>query len=184
MKANDQHGKFNGPAEVRIVRTLPGPIERIWEYLTDPEKRARWFAGGPMEQKVGGKMRLEFKHKNLAPDEVPPEQYKKSHEGGHGFDAVVTKWEPPHLLGYTFGSDGESEVTFELTPQGKNVLLILTHRSTGGDVPYIVEFATGWHAHVAYLIALLEGAPRPAFWALNARLKTEYEQLFASNQTP
>ena len=30
MKTNDQHGKFTGPAEVRLVRTLPGPIERIW----------------------------------------------------------------------------------------------------------------------------------------------------------
>ena len=53
MKANDQHGKFTGPAEVRLVRTLPGPIERVWEYLTDPEKRSRWFAGGPMELSAG-----------------------------------------------------------------------------------------------------------------------------------
>ena len=35
MKTNDQLGEFNGPAEVRLVRTLPGPIERIWDYLTD-----------------------------------------------------------------------------------------------------------------------------------------------------
>ena len=58
MKNNDQPGKFTSPAEIRIVRTLPGPIERIWEYLTDSEKRARWFASGPMEQRVGGKVRL------------------------------------------------------------------------------------------------------------------------------
>ena len=60
MKTNDQYGKFTTPAEVRIVRTLPGPIERIWEYLTDPEKRSRWFAGGPMELHVGGKVELFF----------------------------------------------------------------------------------------------------------------------------
>ena len=80
MKSNEQHGKFTGPGEVRLVRTLPGPIERIWEYLTDPEKRARWFAGGPMEPKKGGKMELFFLHKNLAPDETPPEdipEYKQ-----------------------------------------------------------------------------------------------------------
>jgi uncharacterized protein YndB with AHSA1/START domain len=41
MKTNEQYGKFTSRAEVRIVRTLPGPIERIWDYLTDPEKRAR-----------------------------------------------------------------------------------------------------------------------------------------------
>ena len=53
MKANDLHGQFTGPAEVRLVRTLPGPIERIWDYLTDSEKRSRWFAGGPMELRPG-----------------------------------------------------------------------------------------------------------------------------------
>ena len=46
MKINDEPGKFTGPAEVRLVRILPGPIERVWEYLTDSEKRARWFGGG------------------------------------------------------------------------------------------------------------------------------------------
>ena len=55
MNSNEQPGKFNGPAEIRIVRILPGPIERVWEYLTDPKKRARWFAGGSMEPRVGGK---------------------------------------------------------------------------------------------------------------------------------
>src|SRR5664279_1697249 len=45
MKINEQPGKFTTPAEVRLVRTLPGPIERVWEYLTDPEKRARKPAG-------------------------------------------------------------------------------------------------------------------------------------------
>jgi uncharacterized protein YndB with AHSA1/START domain len=177
MKNNEQYGKFTGPAELRIVRTLPGPIERVWEYLTDPEKRARWFAGGPMEQRVGGKMRLNFLHKNLAPDEIPPEDCKKSHDPGHGFDGIVTRWEPPRLLAFTFGSDGESEAIFELTPQGETVLLILTHRSTGGDLPYMHEFGTGWHTHFAQLIALLEGAPRPPFWPLFSEVKPVYEKL-------
>lgn len=176
MKSNDEHGKFTGPAELRIVRTLPGPIERIWEYLTDPEKRARWFAGGPMEQRVGGKMRLEFRHKNLAPDEIPPEEYKETHESGHGFDGTVTRCEPPRVLAFTFGSDAESVATFELTPQGKDVLLVLTHRSTGGDLPYMASFGAGWHTHFAHLIALLEDTPRPPFWAMHAQLKADYEK--------
>src|ERR1700733_13906179 len=66
MKNNEQYGKFTGPAEIRIVRTLPGPIERVWEYLTDSEKRSRWFAGGPMEPRQGGKLTLNFRHINLA----------------------------------------------------------------------------------------------------------------------
>jgi uncharacterized protein YndB with AHSA1/START domain len=177
MKINEKNGEFTGPGELRIVRTLPGPIERVWEYLTDPEKRARWFAGGPMELRVGGKMRLDFRPANIAPDETPPEDKKHHHEAGHSMDERVTRCEPPHVLAYTFGGDGDSEVTFELTPQGKDVLLVLTHRAKGGDLPYMSSFGAGWHTHFAHLIALLEGKPRPPFWPMHVQLKPQYEKL-------
>jgi uncharacterized protein YndB with AHSA1/START domain len=177
MKINEQPGKFNGPAEVRFVRTLPGPIERVWEYITDPEKRARWFAGGPLEQRVGGKLRLNFHHKNIAPDETPPDDCKESHDPGHSMEGVVTRCEPPRVLAFTFGSDGESLVTFELTPQGKDVTLVLTHSATGGDVPYMTQFGSGWQTHFTHLIALLEGAPRPPFWPIFVKARPEYERL-------
>src|SRR5215211_7035252 len=102
MKINEQHGQFTGPAEVRLVRTLPGPIERVWSYLTDPEKRARWFAGGPMEPRAGGKLTLNFRQANLAPDETPPEEYKQHHDPGHSMEGIVTRWEPPRVLAFTF----------------------------------------------------------------------------------
>jgi uncharacterized protein YndB with AHSA1/START domain len=175
--ANDQHGTFNGPAEVRLVRILPGPIERIWAYLTDPEKRARWFAGGPMEPKVGGKMTLQFHHKNIAPDEVPPDQYKDVHETGFEMPGTILRWEPPRVLSYTF--DESSEVTFELTEQAKNVVLVLTHRARGDDIASLTGYASGWHTHFALLIAVLEGTPKPPFWATHARLKAEYEKIRA-----
>jgi uncharacterized protein YndB with AHSA1/START domain len=182
MKANDQHGQFTGPAELRFVRTLPGPIERVWEYLTDPEKRSRWFAGGPMELRKGGRLTFHFRHKDLAPGETPPEEYKKHHDPGLSMDGIVTRCEPPRLLAFTFGSTGDSEATFELTPQGGDVLLVLTHRARGEDLPYMAEFGGGWHAHLAHLIAQLEGAPRPAFWPLQASLSAEYEKLRAADQ--
>ncbi len=178
MKANDQPGQSTGPGEVRIMRTLPGPIDRLWQYLTDPEKRARWFAGGPMEQKVGGKVELHFRHKELVPNEVPPAQYLEMHECGKTKACTVLRWEPPRVLSYTF--DDESEVTFELIPQDKadkSVLLILTHRSRGGDLPYLSGFASGWHSHLTLLVALLEGKPFPPFWDMHLRLKDEYEKL-------
>lgn len=56
MSSNDEYAKFTAPGEVRLVRTLPGPIERVWEFLVDSDKRARWFAGGPMEPRTGGKI--------------------------------------------------------------------------------------------------------------------------------
>jgi uncharacterized protein YndB with AHSA1/START domain len=175
MKTNDQYGQFNGPAEVRMVRTLPGPIERIWDYVTDPEKRARWFAGGPMELRPGGKMRLDFRHKNLAPKDTPSEDQMPHHDPGVSMPGIILRCEPPRVLAFTFGSDGESEVTFELTPQGKDVVLVLTHRARDGDVPYMAGFGAGWHTHFAHLIALLEGAPSPPFWPIFDQLRPIYE---------
>lgn len=175
---NQAHGQFITPAEVRLVRLLPGPIERVWDYLTIPEKRARWFAGGPMEPRVGGKYELHFLHKNLAPDETPPEQFQKMHESGHKMGGAILRWEPPHVLSYTF--DDESDVTFELSVEGGNVRLVLTHRSRGTDLPFLHGYASGWHTHLALLLSLLEETPRPPFWAMHLRLKADYEKAHAA----
>lgn len=174
MKANQPYGQYHSPSELRMVRTLPGPIERIWEYLTDPEKRSRWFAGGPMEPKKGGKLTLKFHHVKLAPDETPPEQAKAAHFEGEDMEGIVTRWDPPRALAYTFGWTGESEVLFELTPEGKNVILVLTHRARGEDLESMPGFGAGWHTHFAHLIAQLEGEPRPPFWPMFAELRAEY----------
>lgn len=178
MKSNDAYGQFNGPAEVRLIRTLPGPIERIWEYLTDDEKRSRWFAGGKMEPKQGGKMELFFHHKKLSPNETPPEKMKHVQDPGFAMPGTVLRWEPPHVLSYTF--DEDSDVTFELKPEGRNVVLVLTHRSRGEDLPFLSGYASGWHTHFALLTALLEGTPPPPFWATHARLKEDYEKAYAA----
>jgi len=180
MNTNEQYGQFTSPAEVRIVRLLPGPIERVWDYLTVPEKRARWFAGGSCEPKVGGKNDLVFQHKNLSPAEEPPAQYKQMNEEGFTMPSTILRCEPPRLLSYTF--DDASEVTFELTPQGKHVLLVLTHRARGEDIPSIPGYASGWHTHFALLTALLEGTPPPPFWAMHKRLKAEYQKLYGDAQ--
>jgi uncharacterized protein YndB with AHSA1/START domain len=177
MKENEETGKFTKPSEVRIVRTLPGPIDRVWDYLVDPEKRAKWFAGGPIEPRKGGKVLLHFRHKDLAPNETPPEQYKEYHETGKDMEGIVTRWDPPHALAYTFGGDGESEAIFELTEKGRDVLLVCTHRAWGGDLPYLSDYGSGWHTHLAHLIALLEGAPPPPFWATHLKMKVVYENL-------
>jgi uncharacterized protein YndB with AHSA1/START domain len=177
MKANDQPAQFTSPAEIRLVRTLPGPIERVWEYLTDPEKRARWFCGGVLEQKAGGKVEFAMVHKNLAPNETPPPEFAKVQDPGVTFEGRVLRCEPPRLLAYTFGSN-DSEVTFELTPQGRQVLLVLTHRTRGAEEgAELTNYASGWHTHLTHLLAQLEGTPRPPFWPLHAKLKAEYDKL-------
>ncbi|HEY0966062.1 MAG TPA: SRPBCC family protein [Opitutaceae bacterium] len=180
MNTNEQFGKFTGPAEVRIVRTLPGPIERIWQYLTDPEKRARWICGGALEQKAGGKVVFAMHHKKLAPNETPPPEYAQVQDPGVTFEGKVLTCEPPRLLAYTFGSD-DSIVTFELTPQGSQVLLVLTHRTRGEEErAELTNYASGWHMHLAFLLALLEDAPPPPLWSVHTKTKATYNKLYAA----
>jgi uncharacterized protein YndB with AHSA1/START domain len=180
MNTNDQYGTFNGPGEVRIVRLLPGPVERIWDYLTVPEKRARWICGGVLEPKPGGKVEFAMHHKNLAPHETPPLEYARVQDPGVTFDGKVLRCEPPTLLVITFGSD-DSVVTFELTPHGRQVRLVLTHRTEGaGERAELGNYASGWHTHLGLLFAGLNGSPRPPFWATHAKLKTHYDTVLRS----
>jgi uncharacterized protein YndB with AHSA1/START domain len=173
---NHDHAKFTAPGELRLVRLLPGPIERVWQYIVDPEKRSRWLAGGVIEQKPGGRVELMMRQSDIAPNETPPEKYKQIHHSGMTIPGRVLRCEPPHLLVFTFGGD-DSEVTFELKTQDKQVLLVLTHRAKGEDLPDLSNFAGGWHTHVAILVAELEGAPRPPLWPTHSRVQAEYQKL-------
>lgn len=177
---NQAHAQFPVPGEVRLVRLLPGPIERVWDFITDPEKRARWFCSGALEQKVGGKFVFFMHHKNLAPGETPPAEYAKVQDPGVTFEGRVLQCEAPRLLKFTFGGD-DSVVTFDLQPEGEKVRLIVTHRASGDDLKEVGSFASGWHIHFSMLIALLEGAPLPPFWSEHARLKPLYCQLSATS---
>lgn len=173
-----EYGEQVGPDEVRFVRLLPGPIERVWEYLTDPAKRATWFAGGPMELREGGHVALQFRHSQLAPDEAPPEEYRECHEPGVSMHARITQFDPPRLLGFTWegASDTDySEVVFELSPQGSQVQLVLTHRRLR-DADQQANVSGGWHLHLLFLVARLEGRTPPPFWATHAQLEVEYRR--------
>lgn len=180
MNMNEQPGAFAGPDEVRLVRRLPGPIERVWQYLTDPEKRARWICGGTLEQKPGGKVVFAMHHQNLAPGETPPPEYAQVQDPGVSFEGRVLRCEPPRLLEYTFGSE-DSVVTFELSVEGRDVVLVLTHRTRGREERReLTNYAAGWHTHLTFLLALLEGTPRPKLWALHGRHKAEYDRRYTA----
>jgi uncharacterized protein YndB with AHSA1/START domain len=167
----NEFGVVTHPDTVRIERLLPGPIERVWDYLTDSKKRGTWLATGKMELRVGGKVELEFHHADLSAEKIAPEKFRKNE--GHVMSGQITACEPPRLLSYTFGDAGE--VTFELTPKGKDVLLVLTHRRLA-DRKTMVGVSTGWHSHLAILIDVLNGdEPRP-FWTTVTKTEAEYEK--------
>ena len=177
-------GQFTGPGEVRFVRTLPGPIERVWEFLADPDKRGRWLAVGRIEPRVGGENYLEFHNTKLSGQaETVPQEYAADCQDGCGFSGRITRWEPPRVLAHTWAeSDGvASEVTFELTPDGANVTLLLVHRRLGKDRNTLISVSAGWHTHLAILGAKLADQPSPPFWSTHAALEEHYEQRLAGN---
>lgn len=161
------------PGTVRLERLLPGPVERVWAYITDGSKRAKWLAAGEFELRVGGRIRLEFNNNSLTSDKSPPEKYK---EGGKGsFAGVITRLEPLRALSHTWKWDsGDTEVTYELTPQGKDTLLVITHRSLQGR-DLVVSVMGGWDVHTGVLEDILNGIePRP-FWRTHSERAKEYE---------
>ncbi len=176
------HGKMIEPGTLRLERTLPGPIERVWAYITEPEKRAKWFAGGVMELKAGGGMKLDFHHENLTPPgEVIPEKFKKEACGGN-FTGEILECDPPRLLSFTWpeAAGAPSEVTIALTTRGDQVQLVLTHRRLKSRTGAI-DVAGGWHTHLDLLVTVIKGEDQGPFWGKIAQLQEDYEGLIPTS---
>ncbi len=147
---------------VRFTRVLPGPIERVWSFIAETKHLPAWFGDdSAIEPRQGGAVRL---------------------MGGH-IRGIVTQWQPPKKLVYTWNVFGpgdaadavsaypESYPTFELAAEGDQVKLVFTH------FPVLERFvkqnAMGWHTMLDILEAGLRGemAPaRPALMQKNAAL--------------
>jgi uncharacterized protein YndB with AHSA1/START domain len=163
------------PGTVRFQRLLPGPVERVWAYLTEPDKRATWLAGGAIDLRVGGRTVLEFDNARLSDDPIPAG--KPPGAGKGTFDGVVTRLEPLRVLSHTWRWDsGETEVTYELTPQGTDVLLTVVHRRIGARGT-VVAVMGGWEVHTGILADVLNGVPARPFWREVARLEPRYEAM-------
>ncbi|MEX0662649.1 MAG: SRPBCC family protein [Balneolaceae bacterium] len=177
---NKQHGIFPEPETIQFERLLPGPAERIWDYLTKSEFKAKWLSAGDVEPRVGGKVEFRFQHKNLSETDDPiPDKYKHMVDGTY-FEGKVTEWNPYKKLSYTWGEETgeESEVTYELIPKkDEKVLLRLTHRRLGDDPDTLISVSSGWHTHLEILSDKLEGKKPKGFWKVHNRMEKEYEQI-------
>lgn len=171
-------GVITEPGTVRIERLLPGPMERLWAYLTESEKRRLWLAAGEMELFPGGGVELLFRHKELS-SEPTPERYKHF-ETSPAMLGEVTECDPPRLISYRWpGDNGKSEVTFELFPEGGDVRLVLTHRRLP-STEQMISVASGWEAHLGVLEDRLTGRTPRGFWSAHAEIEKAYGAKFAA----
>jgi len=160
---------------IRIERRLPGPIERVWSYIVEPEKRALWFVGGLWELRAGGVATSVWDHTRLS-DEPTPGAWKDF--DGMTTTSTITRVEPPRLLAYRGDMGGSVfEVTFELTPVGDDVILAII-QSPVDDAQGKASFASGWHAYLDILDDRLRGTAPRAFWTNFDRLQKEYANRF------
>lgn len=165
---SDAYGKLSEPATLTIQRLLPGPVERVWSYLTDSELRAKWLAAGRIDGGEGAELELVWRNDELTD---PPGKRPDDFGEEHRLTCVVTAFEPPHRLSITWGRTGG--VDFMLQPAGQKVLLTLTHHRVM-DHAMLLNVSGGWHAHLDILAARLSGDQPPPFWDHWRRLKADY----------
>jgi uncharacterized protein YndB with AHSA1/START domain len=173
QRSNEEMGQSLAPETVRLERTLPGPIERVWAFLTEPDRRRRWLAAGDFDLRVGGTITLLFDHASLSHEKQIPEPYRE--EAGARLSGRVIACEPPRLLTFTWSYEGqESEVAFELVQRGEAVQLILTHRRLRPR-EILARAAAGWHAHLALLEDVLQERTPRGFWSTHQAREVEYQ---------
>jgi uncharacterized protein YndB with AHSA1/START domain len=166
----DAYGELTEPTTLKIQRILPGPIDRVWAYLTESELRRKWLAAGEMELKVGASFELVWRNDELT---NPPGRRPAGFGEEHRMQSRITELDPPRTLGITFGEKGH--VTFTLEPKGEKVLLTLVHHRLA-DRATMLKVGPGWHMHIDVLVARMTGTEPSPFWDGWSRLQKEYER--------
>ncbi len=148
-------------ATLIFVRRLAHPIERVWQAITDPEHRARWFGQTTIEPRAGGMIETD-------PDD-PPVPTSAKHMSGR-----IVVWDPPHVLGHEWHQAivSASMVRYELVSDGDGTVLTFSH---SGLKPHDARgFVPGTHAYLDRLTAHLDGTVIPAWSARYAAVAPRY----------
>ncbi|MGA3171557.1 MAG: SRPBCC domain-containing protein [Chthoniobacteraceae bacterium] len=113
-----------------IERTFDAPADLVWKAITEKDRMKEWF----------------FMIENFAPVPGREFDFTVEHQGmTYPHLCKVTEVIPGKKLAYTWryeGYEGNSLVTFELTPEGDKTLLRLTHEGLG-TFPKLPSFTRG-----------------------------------------
>ena len=170
LATRDAYGVLTEPATLTIRRLLPGPIERVWAYLTDSDLRRKWLAAGEMELKIGAPFELVWRNDELT---NPPGHRPAGFGDEHRMQSRITELDPPRKLTIAWGNSGD--VSFELEPKGNHVLLTVIHRRLP-DRGTMLMVGAGWHMHLDVMVARASGEEPAPFWEGWARLQKEYDR--------
>jgi uncharacterized protein YndB with AHSA1/START domain len=167
-----EFGVLTEPTTLKIQRVLPGPIERVWKYLTESDLRRQWLAAGEMEMEVGASFELTWRNDELP---GPPSPRPAGFPEQHSMQSRITELDPPRKLAFAW--KGSGDVSFELEPKGDQVRLTVIHRRLP-DRAMMLKVCAGWHMHLDYLVAAATATqPAEPFWDGWRRLQKEYDRL-------
>ena len=168
MTTADDYGVVSEDAALLLERLLPGPIDRVWSYLTDSDLRRQWLAAGAMGEMVGAQVELVWRNDELTD---PPGTRPEGMDDEHRMTCEVLECDAPLRLAISWGSTGG--VTFTLQERGADVLLTVTHRRVA-DRAVLLNVSAGWHSHVDVLEAKLRGTAATPHWDNFVRLRGDY----------
>lgn len=164
---HEAYGTLIEPSTLQIQRLLPGPIERVWSYLTESDLRRKWLASGKMDMKSGTSFKLTWRNNELTdPPGQPPEGFGEE----HSMESKIIELDPPRKLAFSWG---DGSVSIALEPKGSKVLLTLVHTRLD-DPKTRLMVAAGWHMHLNLLLARIADTQTEPFWDGWTRLKEDY----------
>ena len=166
----EDFGTLIEPTTLKIERMLPGPIERVWGYLTDNNLRSQWFASGDMKLEPDAPFEFVWRNDELS---TKPGKRPEGIPEVRRMQARVITCDPPHKLAFTWGE--KSDVSITLQNRGSRVLLTLIHNRVA-DRSMALGVSAGWHSHLDVLAHILNGTEQQPFWDNFTSLKREYDQ--------
>lgn len=175
---SNKYGEILENGALKFTRLLPGPIERVWDWVINPEKRKEWFCGGEWPCRKGAGARFEFNHANLTPhDENYPEKYKEM-EKGVAMTGKVLECDAPKLIRLLWDDTGpeSSEVSITLSEEGDKVRLVLIDKRDAPSRDHTLGALGGWHAHLDIMVDKLSGGTPKPFWTTHEALVVEYKE--------
>jgi uncharacterized protein YndB with AHSA1/START domain len=143
---------------VALELAVPSTPDEVWTALTEPDHLSHWL--GRAEGQPSREARFALWHDDTT---------RSTH--------TVTRWQPGWLLAMTWDlpDEGTSSVSFGLAAREDRTLVALEHDGLTAPAGY----AAGWHRHLEYLAAHLDGADLPLdeFWDGYDDLLARYAEL-------
>jgi uncharacterized protein YndB with AHSA1/START domain len=155
----------DGRLSLRLTRELAHTPETVWPWITQVSRLNGWFpATVNVDFAPGAKLRFDLTADQREHMGIPDEEDMSA-------DGEVLRFEPPHLLEYTWGAE---IFRWELTPGGAGGCE-LTFVDIFDDRELAAQMASSWHAVLDLFEAKLDGRTIDwTVWDREAELRDDY----------